>query len=236
MRPGSGRSFLFSSDFHGEETAFRGFARTLASGPFAAGILAGDLLDEWMPPDQVHRLVPSDAQPLPSPADRLARALEVRQGQLQALLETSGKPIFFVLGNHDVTPWMASARMTDLHGQAVTFEGRRLVGYRWTRMDRYPDELEADLPALSALVDPETVLVTHSPPWGVLDGRPGSRFRFGLKGLHRLPVPRLHLFGHVHECAGVEGYAVNGAWPALRRFFAVDPEDGTAKLVEPLPP
>jgi len=223
--------FLFSSDFHGDEAAFRGFSRTLA-GPYAAGILAGDLLDEWMPQDQVDRwLADSGASPT-LPAQRLQQALEARQRHLQAILEASGKPIFFVLGNHDVTPWAPTAWMTDLHGRSVDFQGHRLVGYRWTRMDRYPEELASDLPGLSAQVDHETLLVTHSPPWGVLDGLPGSRFRYGLKTLHQVPSPRIHLFGHVHECPGVEGAAVNGAWPAFRRFFAIDPEARTAVPVD----
>ena len=234
MGDGPGPTFLFSSDFHGDESAFRAFALTLATGPYRAGILAGDLLDEWLPPHVVDGLVP-DADPA-LPGARLTQALVVRQGQLRVLLEASGKPIFFVLGNHDVTPWTSSRAMTDLHGRAVEFEGWRLVGYRWTRMDRYPHELEADLPALAALVDARTVLVTHSPPWGVLDGRPESRFRFGLKGLLNLPTPRLHLFGHVHECSGVQGHAVNGSWPAFRRFFAIDPAVPGAEPVAPLVP
>lgn len=226
---------LFSSDFHGSEVAFRGFARTLAGGPFEAGILAGDLLDEWLPADQVDRLLGTSSPSVSTPEGRLTRALTVRRQQLQSILEASGKPLFFVLGNHDVTPWPDTSTMTNLDGAAVEFRGQRFVGYRWTRMDRYPEELEADLPALAALVDDRTILVTHSPPWGVLDGVPGSRFRFGLKTLHRVPTPRLHLFGHVHECPGVQGNAINGAWPALGRFFSVDPETLRAEVVDPLP-
>jgi hypothetical protein len=39
----------------------------------------------------------------------------------------------------------------------------------------------------------------------------------------------------VHECSGVDGKAINGAWPALRRFYAVDTETGAATLVDPVP-
>lgn len=220
--------FLFSSDFHSREAAFTDFAETLKHGPYAAGILAGDLLDEWLPEEQVSLW----AEPHPAET-RLARALEFRQIHLRTLLETAEKPIYFVLGNHDVTPWPDSDWLTNLHARAVDFKGQRLVGYRWTRMDRYPHELEADVPDLAALVDDMTLLVTHSPPWGVLDGLPGARFRFGLKTLHRLPPARFHLFGHVHECPGVQGRAVNGSWPALRQFFAIDTDHGTATPVAP---
>jgi Icc-related predicted phosphoesterase len=202
----------------------------LAGGPYEAGILAGDLLDEWMPSAEVDEWLGQGS--VAGDEGRLARALAAKQRQLQGVLEAAGKPLFFVLGNHDVTPWPDTALLTNLHGRFVEYQGWRLAGYRWTRMDRYPHELEADLPALAALVDDRTILVTHSPPWGVLDGVPGGRFRFGLKTLHRLPPPRLHLFGHVHECPGVEGTSVNGAWPALRRFFSIDPEAAAARLVD----
>lgn len=227
---------LFSSDFHGNGTAFREFAQTLAQGPYHAGVLAGDLLDEWLPSDEVDALLPeSSFQPVSLSENRLSRALTLRRQQLQSILESAGKPVFFVLGNHDVTPWPTTAALTNLHGTTVEFQGWRLAGYRWTRMDRYPEELEADLPALVDLVDDRTILVSHSPPWGVLDGVPGSRFRFGLKTLHRIPAPYLHLFGHVHEYPGVQGNAINGAWPALRRFFSIDCDSRSAEAVDPLP-
>lgn len=215
---------LFSSDLHGFEPAFRDFAAALAAGPYQAGVLAGDLLDEWMPADQVESLWAGHSGNPLAPEARLRLALDLRRQQLQSILGTAGKPVFFVLGNHDVTPWPDTPWMTNLHGRVVRWNGLTLAGYRWTRMDRYPHELEADLPGLQALIGPNTILVTHSPPWGVLDALPGARFRFGLKTLHQIPRPRLHLFGHVHECAGVAGNQVNGAWPALRRFFVVDTE------------
>ena len=176
--------FLFSSDFHGHEAAFESFARTLAAGPYVAGVLAGDLLDEWLPDAEVARLVGGETE-VPG---RLALALARRQAELQRLLESAGKPVVFVLGNHDVAPWPDTDLLTNLHLRTTELAGVRFSGYRWTRMDRYPHELEADLPALAALVDENTVLLTHSPPWGVLDGH-GARFRFGLKTLHRLPAP-----------------------------------------------
>jgi len=223
-------SFLFSSDFHGRGAAFESFASTLAGGPYTGGVLGGDLLDEWLPDAEVDGLVGGEAQG----TERLTLALQRRQNELQRVLESAGKPIVFVLGNHDVAPWADTALLTNAHLRAVELAGARFVGYRWTRMDRYPHELEADVPTLAAMVDESTVLLTHSPPWGVLDGHEGARFRFGLKTLHRLPSPRLHLFGHVHECAGVEGSAVNGSWPAFRKFFAVRPHSGQIAVVDPV--
>ena len=105
---------------------------------------------------------------------------------------------------------------SDLHGYEAAYQAfaRALASGPY----------EAGVLALQNLVGPQTILVTHSPPWGVLDSLPGARFKFGLKTLHQIPRPWMHLFGHVHECAGVEGTQVNGAFPALRRFFVVDTE------------
>lgn len=225
-------TLLFASDFHGREAAFRTFARSLAEGPYEGGLLGGDLLDEWLPEPELARLTGA-ALPAEDPALRLRWGLAARRDELRGLLEGAGKPIFFVLGNHDVVDWTDSALLTNLHGRSLDFGGVRLTGYRWTRMDRYPDELAEDLPALKAQVDGQTVLLTHSPPYGILDGLPGARFRFGLKGLLEVPEPRVHLFGHVHECAGIEGRRVNGSWPALRRFFAVDAATGQARILPP---
>ena len=226
---------LFSSDLHGFEPAFAAFAHTLATGPYEAGVLAGDLLDEWLPPEQVEGLLADDPFVEEAPAARLTQALHRRRQELQAILEAAEKPVFFVLGNHDVTPWPDSPFLTNLHGKVIAWSGLTLAGYRWTRMDRYPHELEEDVSTLKDLVGPQTILVTHSPPWGVLDALPGARFRYGLKTLHQIPQPQMHLFGHVHECAGVQGHWVNGAWPLSRRFFSIDTETKDVRVADTPP-
>jgi Icc-related predicted phosphoesterase len=57
---------------------------------------------------------------------------------------------------------------------------------------------------LSAMINDNTVLVAHPPPWGVLDHVFG-RFHAGCRRLHRLVVqyqPRLLLCGHIHGSSG----------------------------------
>ena len=49
------------------------------------------------------------------------------------------------------------------------------------------------------------VLVTHGPPWGVLDRAPGSNSHVGCRQLLaavRRVKPVAHVFGHVHGCYG----------------------------------
>ena len=51
------------------------------------------------------------------------------------------------------------------------------------------------------------VLVTHGPPFGILDRSPGSSEHMGdpelLDKIQRLPALRLHVFGHVHGGYGM---------------------------------
>jgi len=52
------------------------------------------------------------------------------------------------------------------------------------------------------------ILITHGPPHGILDYVPRSREFVGCQELRaqlesRVRPPRLHVFGHIHECAGL---------------------------------
>jgi len=50
------------------------------------------------------------------------------------------------------------------------------------------------------------VLITHGPPYGILDTAPGSEFHSGCRELFDAVMrlkPRLHVFGHVHGAYGV---------------------------------
>jgi len=56
------------------------------------------------------------------------------------------------------------------------------------------------------LIDENTVLVVHPPPWGVLDAALG-RFHVGSVNLRHFiesVQPRLVICGHIHECAGMD--------------------------------
>jgi Icc-related predicted phosphoesterase len=231
---------LFSSDLHGRQDAYERYTAELKAGPYDLGILGGDLLDEWLPdelavtltqeaPDSLlDELGGEDDDPVDVWKNSLAktaldRALLLRVGQLVSLLATADKPVYFVLGNHDRTPWPESDLLKNLHGTQLRFQDRQFVGYRWTNMDREPNQLEADIAELRPLVDSDTILVTHAPPRGILDGSREWGEGFGLPALRGFrPKPWLHLVGHVHSAAGRRGRYVNGAWPTVRQFFSID--------------
>lgn len=97
----------------------------------------------------------------------------------------------------------------------TTFEGLRIWGSPWTRNFEGQNPLamafgldtEKELQEKFSLI-PEgiDILVTHSPPFGVLDAVESSKKpRCGSVALWEQMErirPRYHFFGHIHECGG----------------------------------
>lgn len=70
----------------------------------------------------------------------------------------------------------------------------------------------------SRIPDDTDVLITHGPPYGILDSAHGSEFHSGCRELFDAVMrvkPRLHVFGHVHGAYGIfhthDTTFVNGA-------------------------
>jgi predicted phosphodiesterase len=120
-----------------------------------------------------------------------------------------------VAGNHDfgfqrdadARSWVPHARY--LEDEDVVIEGVRFHGSPW---QPWFHDWAFNLPrgpALRAVWDripaDTDVLVTHSPPHGVLD-RTIDRLHVGCEELRSAVArvrPRLHVFGHIHEAHGV---------------------------------
>jgi len=119
-----------------------------------------------------------------------------------------------VAGNHDrfvaeypidARAAIADAEVIYLEDELVTIDGTTFYGSPWTpefmnwafmlprgeeikqRWDRIPDSLD--------------VLITHGPPSGIMDYGLGCEEL--LKRLSR-STPKIHIFGHIHECYGVQ--------------------------------
>ncbi len=95
---------------------------------------------------------------------------------------------------------------------------------------------------LLPLVGRQTVLVTHSPPWGATD-RVMSRFHSGSKRVRDLVIqahPRLLICGHIHEAAGVdrlgETVVVNCSMSANCGGFLIDLNRDDPPVVNRLSP
>jgi len=235
---------LFASDLYALRPAFELYAEALAMGHYDLGILGGDLLDDfWLPEAKAAPLPdpppspPRDSHPLisetPKGADDLdgLRSLEL---EMKRILADAGKPILLVAGNHDLTPWDDFESVRNIHGKRVELGGWSFVGYRWTKVEKSEAEQAADLKELAPLVDRRTVLLTHEPPFGRLDTNGYDGIHWGGRSLARFIVrtrPAYHLFGHVHEAAGIRIRAVNGSYPNSRAFYAIDLDEGKAMAI-----
>jgi Icc-related predicted phosphoesterase len=128
--------FLFTSDLHGEIRAFQQFARALASPGHDLGVIAGDMQDDDVPRDMLSRilhLAPADHVPemdAPYVCPRkgivgtkyeryLEGALSLQAKELRGMLESTGKPVLMVKGNHDMVEWSDGTLLRNI-GQRVT--------------------------------------------------------------------------------------------------------------------
>jgi len=159
--------------------------------------------------------------------------------------------IYGVWGNADLTPLIASSRITQqnpivsLHMQPRSLDGIVLIGYNGRPMYNFEadptqqvygiqaseaaasshafeeDLAYDDLSKLFLIQKDPIVLVTHSPPYGILDkvsteyleyatksyGETASKGHIGSIALRSLVdefKPKIHIFGHVHESKGME--------------------------------
>lgn len=94
--------------------------------------------------------------------------------------------------------------MRYLEDCGLTLEGISFWGTPWTptfgnwafmRDDEELAEIFDKIPQVD-------VLISHGPPDGILDVSSIGNVNCGSKALWRVPVPKLHVFGHIHEGYG----------------------------------
>lgn len=217
---------LACADIHGQHETYAWLARCAGWADCAALVLAGDLLGC---PDG-HATV-EDAQR----ADAAAIAAILREIDL---------PVLYIMGNDDLVEFEPGAgRMQPLHGRRLDIGRYNFVGYRYSlpfigeATEKPEDDIARDLIAIRDLVDENTVLVTHSPAFGILD--------VGILGLHAGSTslrdlvenrrPRVHVHGHVHSQFGRDGRHFNVAAERHRRAVRIDLETLEAETLERLP-
>ncbi len=122
-------------------------------------------------------------------------------------------PILTILGNSDSSKVSALTNsypgISNIHLQEICINGTPFTGINGTIPVPFRSRIclkeKTVLRKLSPLVNKETVLVAHSPPYGTLD-RVLKKFHAGSKGVDNLinkNQPKLFLCGHIHEDAGV---------------------------------
>jgi len=217
---------LACADIHGEHPTYAWLVHCARETGCAAIVLAGDLLG--CPED--HPSV-EDAQR----ADAAAIA---------SMLEESEVPVLYIMGNDDLVEFEPGAgSLRPLHGRRIDIGGYNFVGYRYSLpficqdTEKPEEEIARDLVALQDLVDEATVLVTHSPAFGILDvgilcRHAGST---SLLDLVERRQPRVHVHGHVHSKFGRQGRHFNVAAGGFRRAVRIDLESLEADTIEWLP-
>ena len=131
-----------------------------------------------------------------------------------ARLAALSKPVLAVRGNTDsrrIEASMSAARQFHLLDcQCHTFNGFRIVGVSGTLPVPFRSRIgwseRRRLERLASLIDAQTILVAHPPPWGIRD-RVAGRWHAGSTGLRRLiqkTTPAVLICGHIHEAAGIE--------------------------------
>lgn len=120
---------------------------------------------------------------------------------------TPGNHEFYLEADHSRRTLTSSA--TVLIEEALTIKGLKIWGSPITSL--YGAAFGISDPAKRAAhyasIPSDThILVTHGPPYGILDGKPGTSEHFGcpelLMAVQRVK-PLVHIFGHVHTGYGV---------------------------------
>jgi Icc-related predicted phosphoesterase len=166
-----------------------------------------------------------------APTIEEAHAIEAR-----ALVEVLARfdcPVLYIMGNDDMVELPPHAdHVIPIH--ARRWEGRRFgfVGYQYTLpfmggiFEKPESAIEEDLRPLSRLIDEATVLVTHSPAYGILDVGILDRHAGSTSILSVIEErrPRAHIHGHVHQGAGRQDRHFNVAAAGRRRAVLLDLE------------
>jgi Icc-related predicted phosphoesterase len=128
--------------------------------------------------------------------------------------ESPAKHVVCIGGNHDFMLQSREFRFAHaifLEDSAVEVEGLSIYGSPWvpdlSGFAYYADEemLREKWMAIPAGID---ILITHTPPYGILDVPSSGGVRLGcphLKEELKRIQPRLHVFGHVHAGHGAHG-------------------------------
>lgn len=161
-------------------------------------------------------------------------------------LDRLGLPVLMVRGNSDpgyIEKSMGKfSRLTSLHLNRITVKSIHFVGLSGTvplpfrnRVRFFEKNL---MEKIMPMVDSQTVLVVHTPPWEGCDQVAG-RFHSGSKQVRALiekTRPRLVICGHIHEAAGVEALGdtlvVNCALPKTGKGMMIEMQGGRFPVIE----
>lgn len=147
------------------------------------------------------------------------------------VLEKTKFRTFVVRGNWDYEMKVKNEKVTVLVNKAAEYKGYYFIGADY----RHYSEIQK----LAKDKDPKKIiLLTHDPPYDILDisffgssaGAPE------LRGVVEKLRPALHVFGHIHESAGIVKYRgtifINAALPEFRKAAIVELPSQKVKIFD----
>ncbi|HEX8751169.1 MAG TPA: metallophosphoesterase [Nitrospira sp.] len=212
---------LASADVHGSQPVYEWLLTIAREQEVEAIVLAGDLfgcLDGFNTPEDAQRHEAS---------------------LLASMLEGSGLPVLYIMGNDDLVELNPGAgRVQSIHGREARCGRFRFVGYQYSlpfmggTFEKPDTDIRTDLADLPGL-GPETVFVSHSPAFGILDPGFGD-VHIGSSSLREFldanPF-RAHIHGHSHAGFGRQGNHFNVASAARMRSMIIDLETMSHQVV-----
>jgi Icc-related predicted phosphoesterase len=166
--------------------------------------------------------------------DRFGAPEETQQHEgelLMKLLAAAEVPVLFIMGNDDLVQLTStSERVQSIHGRGVSMGSFNFVGYQYSLpfmggiFEKPEARIKADLIHLAPLLDAQTIFVSHSPAYGILD--PGfCDTRIGSISIREFLESRpfrAHIHGHSHAGFGRDGKHFNVASAAEPRAMILD--------------
>ncbi len=192
---------LAASDLHGDLRAYEKFAEISQAKEIEILILAGDLTGHSNEYDEI------------SP-----------------ILRSAGKNVLFLMGNMDHEEWPSEGNLININQKSFACDTINFAGYQYTNpfiggpFERSEPDQQQDLAKLSAVMNDHTVLITHGPPFGILDKTfwkrsVGSKSLLDFVTRHK---PMLHIFGHIQESFGQSGTSYNVSYAQAKSFVKID--------------
>lgn len=213
---------LAGADFHGDHEVYGWFAETATVTRADALVLAGDLLG------------------VPVGFETVELAQKYDASRVVSELHRPGVPVLYIMGNDDLVELdPADDHFIRLNFRQVELGGWEFAGYQYSLPfmggvnEKPEDAIAADLEELQSIVHAGTVLVTHSPAYGVLD--PGFLgICIGSTSLLALITEkgvRAHIHGHSHAGFGRKGRHFNVAAGGHKRAMLIDLDSLTHSVV-----
>jgi Icc-related predicted phosphoesterase len=206
---------LMSADQHGQWSVFSWLLTVARERHVDAIVLAGDLLgcpDGFDTPEEAQR---HDADT----ANKLLAGGEI--------------PVFYVMGNDDLVELSSNSdRIRSIHGGQVRWGRFSFVGYQYSlpfmggTFEKPDQAIAVDLAPLAGFVEADTIFVSHSPAFGILDPGIGES-HIGSRSLRQFLDARpflAHVHGHSHAGFGRYGRHFNVASAGRRRAMLLNTE------------